>query len=174
MILTNMFYLEEMNRTHWAFQITATVRILLELMFCIKYWKTSNENYSCKMYIEEVSANIGVESGKSGKKMLAVDFQVILPSGLCGREGKIHPRTLSAFYRMITCCSLGAFLYVGCVWYMPLVFLWLRTWECMPLWDMNSCKISHQQWKSSNIKQMSYDKYILRWHAKTWGRQALV
>lgn len=72
------------------------------------------------MYIEEVSADIGVESGK---KMLAVDLHVVLPSGLCGGEGKIYPRVLSVFYRMITCCSLGAFLYTGCVWYMPLVFL---------------------------------------------------
>lgn len=69
------------------------------------------------MYIEEVSAGIGVESGK---KMLAVDLQVLLPSGLCGGEEKIHPRILSSFYRMITCCSPGAFLYIGCTWYMPL------------------------------------------------------
>lgn len=103
MILISMFYLEGMHRPNWVFQITAIVMILVELMFSIKYWKTNNENYSCKIYIEEVSANISVESGK---KTLVVDLQVVLPSGLCGGEGKIHPRILSVFYRLITCCPL--------------------------------------------------------------------
>lgn len=37
MILTSMFYLEEMHRPNWVFQITAIVMILVELTLSIKY-----------------------------------------------------------------------------------------------------------------------------------------
>lgn len=71
--------LEELHCPNWVFQSTITIRLLVCLMFYIKYWETNNENYSCKIYTKEVSANIRVENGK---EMLAIDLQVLLPSGL--------------------------------------------------------------------------------------------
>lgn len=115
MILTSMFYLEEMHRPNWVFQITAIVMILVELTLSIKYWKTNNENYSCKMYIEEVSADIRVESGK---KVLAYKL-FFLQGCVVGEERFI----------LESCpCSIGwspaVLLYIGCRWHMPLIFLW--------------------------------------------------